>query len=125
MSVTITPIYVSACAVIYLGLSCWVVVGRRRLGVGMGDGGERSLERAIRTHGNFAEYVPLLLLMLLILELKGADVVTLHGVGLALVVSRALHASGTLRRRGTSFGRFWGAGISFLLLPVMAVMILL
>jgi uncharacterized membrane protein YecN with MAPEG domain len=63
--------------------------------------------------------------MMITLELQGTDSTTLHILGGCLLGSRVLHGSGTLRRRGTSFGRMWGATTTFVLLPVMAVMLVL
>ena len=45
----------------------------RRLGVGVGFGGDASLERAMRAHGNFAEYVPLCLVPMYLTEAHGED----------------------------------------------------
>ena len=42
--------------------------------VGLGDGGEKTLLRHIRVHGNFGEYVPFILMLMLMGELLGAPV---------------------------------------------------
>ena len=54
---------------LYLVLAGWVVRHRYRAKVGIGDGGDPALARAVRVHGNFAEYVPLTLVLLLLLVL--------------------------------------------------------
>lgn len=68
---------------------------RRHLKQPLGDGGHTGLQRAVRVHGHFAEYVPLaLLLLLLLLELARLPAALLHGYGLLLLASRAAHAIG-------------------------------
>ena len=58
----------------------------------MGDGGQRLLQRYIRAHGNFAEYAPFGLLLLLLVELGGWPGWLVHCSGSALVGGRAAHA---------------------------------
>ena len=90
---TVTPIYGAALAVLFLYLSARVIGARRDHKVSLGDGGQPELGARIRAHGNFAEYAPFGLLLLVIAELAGANVVLLHLAGLCLVVGRALHAA--------------------------------
>jgi len=104
----ITGLYAALCALLLLALSGRVVALRRRLRVGIGDGGDPALARAIRAQANAIEYIPLLLVMLLIAENNGAGVLLLHACGIALVAARVLHAIGLSASAGTSFGRFWG-----------------
>jgi uncharacterized protein len=123
MSVTITLFYASLLALLFLSLSLRVVLLRRRHRVGIGTGGEQSLELAARAHANFAEYVPLALVLMLALELwAGAPAVLLHLLGIALVVGRTLHGLvGLNRSAGQSPGRFIGTALTWLVLLVSAV----
>jgi uncharacterized membrane protein YecN with MAPEG domain len=117
---TLLP-YLSALTALYLGICAWVVYLRRTLGVGLGDGGHKPLKRAIRVHANFAENVPLALLLLVV----GADhlsLSTLHGLAATLVVARVLHLVGLGRHPGVSFGRFWGAGLTWGVMGSAAVL---
>lgn len=57
---------------------------------------------AVRAHGNFVEWVPFLVVLMLLLELAGASKPSLWGAGLALFVARALHAVGLLTRVPTA-----------------------
>ena len=52
----------------------------------------RVLARRIRAHANAAEYVPLALLLLLILELNQTQPMLLHVFGCVLIAGRILHA---------------------------------
>jgi hypothetical protein len=86
-----------------------VVKLRHSLGVGLGDGGNRDLARAIRVHGNAIESIPLFLVLLAIYELNGGFAALLHLFGGVFFFSRVLHAWGLLRSSGASPGRFSGA----------------
>jgi uncharacterized protein len=87
----ITALYAGLLTALYLALTWRVIVVRRGRRVDMGDGGDRLLLRYLRGHGNFAEYAPLGLL-LLVLEQGGWPVWLLHGLGLALLAGRLAHA---------------------------------
>ena len=64
------------------------------LRVSLGDGGNPALQRAIRAHANFSEYVPFALVMLAILELSRFSIYALHALGMLL--TRRLHREGAL-----------------------------
>lgn len=90
--VHITLIYAGLLGLLFLGLSCWVVRRRAQFGVMIGEGEAPELLAAIREHGNFAEYVPLTLLLMALCELSGAGAFWLHIGGTMLLVGRILHA---------------------------------
>ena len=121
----VTPIYLGLFALFVVALGGRVVQLRRREGVGIGHGDSRDLRRAIRAHGNFAEWVPLILVGLVVLELQGASALVLHGLGGTLVLGRILHAFGLSRHHGISPGRFIGASLTFAVLSIVGVMLLL
>ncbi len=52
------------------------------------------MERRIRVHGNFAEYVPLALLLLLCMELQSQSRILIHILCIVLIVARLIHAVG-------------------------------
>lgn len=119
----VTPLYAGLLTVLYVLLSLRVVQFRQK-GIPLGDGGDPKMLRVIRGHANFGEYVPLALLLMLILELSRFSIYVLHGLGLVLLLSRVLHGyalSFTLRFR---FGRVWGAGLTFFVLLVEALLCL-
>jgi uncharacterized protein len=89
-----TSVYAALLACGYVWLSLRTVVLRRKLRVGLGDGGHEALQRAMRAHANFAEYVPLCLLCMYFCELSGAPAWMLHALGTTLVLARLLHARG-------------------------------
>jgi len=121
MSITITAFYASLLALCFIALSFNVIRLRFKLKVGLGDGGEEPLIKAIRTHGNFSEYIPLALLLLAGFELSGADSLWLHILGSILFLSRVLHALGLSQSIGTSKARVLGTLSMFGVLFVLAV----
>jgi len=87
----VTPFYAGLLALWFLVLSARVSQRRREGGVPLGDSGDAQMLRVIRGHGNFAEYVPLILLMMAMLELGHTSKYVLHALGIALLVGRVLH----------------------------------
>lgn len=102
-----------------------VVRLRWKYRVGLGDGGEQELARAVRVHGNFTETVPMILIIMGLMEYaQAAPVWALHGFGVVLVVSRVLHWRGLGRQAGASFGRTAGTvSVNLLLVCGAAVLI--
>jgi uncharacterized membrane protein YecN with MAPEG domain len=113
----VTSLYAGILAILFVVLS-YRVVQRRGHGVSLGDGGDEVLLRRIRGHGNFAEYVPLILVMMGMLELGGQKPMLLHGLGITLVVARLLHGVSLSFTEKWKFGRFYGTLLTFILLPV-------
>ena len=64
----LTAIYAAILTFVYVKLALNVINLRRQNEVSLGDGGREDLQQAIRSHGNFAEYVPLGLILLGCLE---------------------------------------------------------
>ena len=93
----VTGLYAAVLALLYTLLALRVVQLRLRLKVTLGDGAHPVLQRAVRVHAHFAEYVPLALLVMLLLELARLPAPLLHGYGLLLLASRAAHAIGVAR----------------------------
>lgn len=114
---SITLVYAGLLAIWFLVLSARVVQGRMK-GANLGDGGDAILLRRIRGHGNFAEYVPLILLLMAMLEYGGLQAWVLHVLGVTLVVARLLHGVALSFTEYWAFGRTYGATLTFLLLPV-------
>lgn len=118
----IVGLYAGLLTLVYLALCYKIVSFRKKYQVGIGDGGHEDLSRALRVQGNFMEYVPLALILLLILANHRPDSWLLHGAGALLVIARLLHATGLGRSSGRSFGRFWGTFITWLLLLLLSIL---
>ena len=89
---TVTPLYAIPLAALFMVLTFAVFRRRRRLGISIGDGGNTSFSRLIRAHGNFSEYVPMALLLMVLAEMSGAGAAMIHAAGLSLLGGRLLHA---------------------------------
>lgn len=92
MPLVYTPIYAAVLAVMFVVLSLNVI--RCRLKGYWRDDHPKGqiLHRAVRGHGNFAEYTPLALILIAMLELNGANAWAVNGIAGAFVLGRILHA---------------------------------
>ena len=94
MTLAIVPLYAAVLAALYFILSVRAI-GARRLGrKAIGPIGEAALDRRLRVHANFAEYVPFVLLLLAFAEIRGVPSGALHFAGAVLVAGRLAHAWG-------------------------------
>jgi len=90
----ITSVYAAILAIVFVYLSARVISVRRRDKISLGAGGHADLEKRIRTHGNFAEYAPIALILMAALELNSAPVWQLHTIGVLIVIGRLCHPIG-------------------------------
>ncbi len=104
----IAGFYIGVLALFYLVLTYAVILGRIKHRVPLGDGGHTGMMRKIRVHANFAEFVPLALLILFLVDYERYAPVIVHSLGCALVIARILHAQGLWKKTGFSFGRCVG-----------------
>ena len=123
MNLHIVPTYAAALALLFALLSIYVIRGRGRYQVTIGADGAPDLERRIRVHANFAEYVPFTLLLLTLTELRGAAAGWLHAMCLCLLAGRLLHASGVSRPAENL--RFRQAGVALTLTALIGAAITL
>lgn len=109
----VTPFYAALLALIFVALSLRTIRLRRRYRVGVGDGNHAELQRAARVHANFAEYVPLALLLIYFVETGGAAAMRVHILCLALLCGRLLHAWGVSKVRENYRYRTIGMVLTF------------
>jgi uncharacterized membrane protein YecN with MAPEG domain len=115
----VTPLYAALAAAMMIVLSLRVIGARRSRRVAIGDGADEEVARRIRAHGNFAEYAPLALLLILLLELGGAPAWQLHLLGAALILGRIVHAWSLTAHSGN--GRLIGMTLTFFVLAAGAL----
>ena len=72
------------------------------------------LQRKVRAFGNFIEYVPLALLLIILLELISSPAWLLWLLGILLTTARIAHAYGVIKTYGPSPGRAWGFFLTWL-----------
>lgn len=124
---TVTAGYGALLGLIYVALSFWVVAGRGRFRVIHGDGGDERLNRRIRAHANFAEYVPLILILCALLEAAGAGRFTMNALLFPLLVARIIHPFGMIapeNSRQQFLCRAPGALLTWLVLIAVAILLL-
>ncbi len=92
----VSSIYAGILAMLIVWLSLNVIKLRRANKIILGDGDVPQLQNAIRAQGNATEYIPIALILLLLLELSGANAWFVHIGGIAIIVGRVIHAKGLL-----------------------------
>ena len=117
----VTALYAGLLGLMAIGLAFFVGSIRGSSGISIGDGGNPQLLLAMRRHGNFIEYVPLILILMGVLEINGVSSTPLHVMGASLVVFRILHALGLKADTIQSVPRAIGAGGTALILVVASV----
>lgn len=120
-AVTVTPLYGGLLALLFLALSLRAIAARRRARLALGTGDNPALLRAIRVHANFAEYVPLALLLMLLLELQGMPAPILHALGVMLLLARLVHAGGVARANENFRYRVAGMGLTLTMIGLAAL----
>ena len=109
----ITPVYAAVSGLFFIVLSVRTVRLRRRLRVAIGDGENPSLARAARVHSNFAEYVPLALILLFFLETQTNASGWIHILAIGLFLGRLSHAFGVSRVNENPTYRVTGMVLTF------------
>ena len=109
---------------IYLSLTVAVVRQRFKTKVMLGDGTDSAhgapLHVAVRAHGNFAEYVPLSLILLGGIEAAGAPRLLILILAAALVLGRLLHPLG-MGMKSPNFPRAGGAMLNWAMLLIASI----
>ena len=78
----------------------------------------------MRVHSNFAEYVPLTLLMIYLVEVTGAPPLWVHGLGISVLLGRVSHAFGVSQTQENYVFRVAGMAMTFTPLIVSALRLL-
>ncbi len=117
----ITALYAGLLGLLAIGVAAPAGRLRGQHNISVGDGGRADLLCAMRRHANFAEWVPLALLLIALLELNGTSPIAIHVLGAVLVISRISHAFGLKPDTIRSTGRFIGATGTLLVTEVASV----
>lgn len=104
----ITGLYAAFFAIFQMVMIPWIVTARARETVSLGDGESDLLARKTRAYGSFVETVPAVLFLMLIAELSGGPLWSLHALGAVMIVSRLSHAYGMMI--GSGINRFCEIG---------------
>jgi len=117
----ISLLYACLIALLFVALSARVIAYRRQAGISLGDAENPHMRRRIRAQANCAEYAPIGLLLLFMLETQGASAAMLHLLGATLFAGRFLHGSALSSDRQWIFGRQAGMLLTFAMIVIAAV----
>jgi uncharacterized membrane protein YecN with MAPEG domain len=121
----ITPYYAALLALIFVALSFRVIRIRQQLKVSLGDGKDKQLKRAIRVHGNFAEYVPLTLMMIYFVEIQSHNALLIHWLCTVFILARLSHIYGVSQLKENLMFRVFGLFITGSVICTAAIVILM
>jgi uncharacterized membrane protein YecN with MAPEG domain len=121
MVFSVTPIYALALVPIFLVLWIRVSSTRSASGVSFGDGGNPVLLHRMRQHGNFIEWVPFVLILMLLAEGMDAPAIYLHLSGVLLVIGRLAHPFGLKPDNACHPLRYVGNGSNLLAVLIASV----
>lgn len=127
-NMNIIALYVGLNALLLIWLSINVGINRGRtkaIEPGSTADHEPKLMRAIRAHGNYTEYAPAALLLLLVLAQTGQSATTLHILGGAFTGGRVLQAIGMMQLKHPNPGRMIGTALTLLTLLVGGILCIL
>lgn len=117
-------VYAGLLGLLLIALSVNVVLARRRFRVRLGVGNEDGMQQAVRVQANFAEYVPLAVVLLILAEMTDMPTAAVHVAGIVLLTSRVLHAWGLSHSPGRTFGRFYGTAGTWLVITGLSLWLL-
>lgn len=120
--ITVTGLYTGILGIVFLLCAINVIKMRFKSEVGLGDGGDESLIKAIRIHGNFAEYIPIIILLMAFYEINGGNIALLHIIGIVLTLGRIMHAIGITKSIGTTIYRQFGVLSTFIILIILSIL---
>jgi len=92
--IPVTLVTAAAAVFVNIWLGSRIVAKRREHGVKIGDGGNEAVLRRMRAQANFIEHAPFFLILVLGLELSGANRWALAAIALVFIVARIAHGIG-------------------------------
>lgn len=124
MTTIIIAPYAALLALLFVALSVRTLLFRRKLGVGVGDGGDQQLIKAARAHANFAEYTPLCLILICLIETTTSATWLIHFYCVVLLLGRCVHAYGVSQVKENYNFRVFGMACTFVVLVGSALRLL-
>ena len=120
----ITPVYAAIIALIYVTLSVRTLRLRHRFKVGIGDGEQPLLARAVRAHANFSEYVPIALLLIYFVEVGDIASIWIHALCAPLLLGRFVHAYGISQVEEDYRFRVFGMALTLTVIIVSSLLLI-
>jgi uncharacterized membrane protein YecN with MAPEG domain len=82
------------------------------------------LQRAIRVHANFSEYVPLALILVTFAEIQHFPPPVIHALCLMLITGRMSHAYGVSQQKEDFRFRVAGMALTFITIGISVLLLL-
>ncbi len=108
METPITLVTAGILGVFFFGLSLLTIYTRAKTNTSLGAGESDLMSRRIRMHGNFSEYVPILLIILFLLESAGVHYWFLVSYSVVIIFGRIMHAYGLSQKNTVNKFRIIG-----------------
>jgi len=123
MHLLIVPRYAALLGLLYLALTVRVIRYRGKHKISLGNGGHEPLERLMRSHSNFAEFTPMILLLLCLVEIKGWPAGLVHALCCLLIFGRLAHSESL--PRGSVTLRIFGMVATLLSLGISSLLLVI
>jgi uncharacterized membrane protein YecN with MAPEG domain len=121
MSLKITTLYALPLGLIWFALWIGVSSARSELKCSIGDASNPALLQKIRRHGNFIEWVPFALVLMILAEAQGTGASWLHAAGALLLIGRIAHPFGLAIDNAGHPLRYVGNGSNMVAVVLMLV----
>jgi uncharacterized membrane protein YecN with MAPEG domain len=118
----ITTLTASLLSIIFIIISIKTIKLRHQYKISLGASGHEDLERLIRAHGNFAEYTPISLILMLCAEANKANWIILFILALLFILGRAFHAYAFIFNKHHFKFRVRGMVLTFSVLICLSVL---
>ena len=120
----LTPLFAAILGLFYIYLSLSVVKVRFGDKISLGTSENRALEKAVRIHGNFAEYVPIVLILMWFVETMTMSRSLVLITGVLLVIGRIMHMIGMKNPRKWLILRQFGTVITLGIIGFLSLYLL-
>jgi len=121
----ITGLYAGILALLFIALCVNVIRKRLAFKIGIGDGGNHELSKAIRIHANFAEHVPFAIVLIALCDYAQYNPYLIHAMGLTLLMGRVLHSYGLSKTSVRSSGRTFGVLMTYAVIIIAALLLII
>jgi uncharacterized membrane protein YecN with MAPEG domain len=125
MNLPVTTFFAGLSGLLMLTLAARVILLRRSAGIGWGDGGNRALTQRIRAFGNAAEYTPIGLILLGLLEAGGSlPQGLLATLGALFLAGRVVHGAAFSFAGAPMRPRVLGTALTLIALGLLSLLAL-
>jgi uncharacterized protein len=121
----IVSLYSGIFGLFFVALSVRTLLLRRQFGIGIGSQDNSILTRAIRVHANFAEYIPLALILIYLLETQTSSNLWIHFICIALLTGRISHGYGVSQVQENFRYRVIGMALTFMVIISTSVRLII